>query len=103
MRVLDRSLSWLKGRFPDIPTMVVYIPSPASIYRFATDEVVTSQGRSQNLSASVAQIAKRSDLICDLARDAGLRLLQMHQTARERRSHAGMDVVDTSSIIIAGK
>ena len=42
-------------------------------------------------------------LICDLARNAGLRLLQMHQTARARRSHAGMDVVDTSSIIIAGK
>jgi hypothetical protein len=44
-----------------------------------------------------------AELICDLARDAGLRLLQMHQTARERRSHPGMDVVDTSSIIIAGK
>jgi hypothetical protein len=36
MRVLDHSLSWLKGRFPNIPTTLVYIPSPASIYRFAT-------------------------------------------------------------------
>lgn len=44
-----------------------------------------------------------ADLICDLARDAGLRILQTHQTARARRSHAGMDVVDTSSIIVAGK
>ena len=44
-----------------------------------------------------------TELICDLARDAGLRLLQTHQTARARRSHAGMDVVDTSSIIVAGK
>ena len=42
-----------------------------------------------------------AELSCDLARDAGLRLLQMHQTQRERRSHAGMDVVDTSSIIVA--
>ena len=44
-----------------------------------------------------------AELISDLARGAGLRLLQMHQTARARRIHAGMDVVDTSSIIIAGK
>jgi lysophospholipase L1-like esterase len=72
MRVLDRSLRWLKDRFPDVPTTVVYIPSQASTYRFATDVVVTSQGRHPSLSASVAQIAKRSDLICDLARAAAL-------------------------------
>lgn len=44
-----------------------------------------------------------AELICKLAEDAGLRVLQMHQTARERRSHAGMDVVDTSSIIVASQ
>ena len=44
-----------------------------------------------------------AELICDLVRDAGLRVLQTHKTERARRSHAGMDVIDTSSIIIAGK
>jgi SAM-dependent methyltransferase len=44
-----------------------------------------------------------AELICGLVRESGLSLLQTHQTARARRSHAGMDVVDTSSIIVAGK
>ena len=39
--------------------------------------------------------------ICNFARDAGLRVLQKRETARARRLLAGMDVVDTSSIIIA--
>lgn len=42
-----------------------------------------------------------ADGICDLAQDAGLRVLQKHETARARRLLVGMDVVDTSSIIIA--
>lgn len=41
--------------------------------------------------------------ICDFAQDAGLRVLQKHETARARRLLAGMDVVDTSSIIIASR
>lgn len=39
--------------------------------------------------------------ICDFAQDAGLRVLQKHETARARRLLVGMEVVDTSSIIIA--
>jgi hypothetical protein len=41
--------------------------------------------------------------ICDLARNAGLRVLQKHDTARARRLLLGLDVVDTSSIIVAGR
>ena len=41
--------------------------------------------------------------ICELLREAGLRVVQTHQTARAARRHAGMDVVDSSSIIVAGK
>ena len=41
--------------------------------------------------------------ICDLAQEAGLRVLQKHETARARRLLASMDVVDTSTIIVAGK
>jgi SAM-dependent methyltransferase len=41
------------------------------------------------------------ELLCDLAQQAGFRILQKHQTARARRILAGMDVIDTSSIIVA--
>ena len=41
--------------------------------------------------------------ICDFARDTGLRVLQKHETARARRLLVGMEVVDTSSIIIASR
>jgi hypothetical protein len=41
--------------------------------------------------------------LCDFAQDAGLRVLQKHETARARRLLVGMDVVDTSSIIIASR
>jgi SAM-dependent methyltransferase len=44
-----------------------------------------------------------AELLCELAQDAGLRILQKHQTARARRILAGMDVVDTSSIIVASR
>jgi hypothetical protein len=42
-----------------------------------------------------------AELLCDLAMDAGLRIVQTHQTARARRILLGMDVIDTSSIIVA--
>ncbi len=41
--------------------------------------------------------------ICDFAQDAGLRVLQKHETARARRLLVGMEVVDTSSIVIASR
>jgi hypothetical protein len=41
--------------------------------------------------------------ICEFIQDAGLRVLQKHETARARRLLVGMDVVDTSSIIIASR
>lgn len=44
-----------------------------------------------------------ADGVCDLAEEAGLRVLQKHETARARRLLVGMDVVDTSSIIIASR
>jgi len=42
-----------------------------------------------------------TDDICETLQDAGLRVLQKHATSRARRLLVGMDVVDTSSIIIA--
>ena len=42
-----------------------------------------------------------ADKLHDLLQDAGLRVLHNHATSRARRLLAGMDVVDTSSIIVA--
>jgi hypothetical protein len=72
MRVFERSLAWLRSRFPDVPTTVVYIPSPASVYTFATEEIVTSRPRQPTITASPTQVATRSDLMCDLLRAATL-------------------------------
>jgi len=43
------------------------------------------------------------DGVCDLAEAAGLSILHRHATARARKLLVGMEVVDTSSIIIAGR
>jgi hypothetical protein len=71
MRVFERSLAWLRGRFPDVPITVVYVPAPASIYTFAEDAIVIGVGQS-TVTASPTQVAVRSDLICDLLRTATL-------------------------------
>jgi len=71
MRVFERSLAWLKSRFPEVPITVVYVPSPASIYTFAAEAIVIGVGQS-TITASPAQVAVRSDLICDLLRTATL-------------------------------
>jgi hypothetical protein len=44
-----------------------------------------------------------ADGVCELMHEAGLRVLEKHATARQRRLLVGMDVVDTSSIIIASR
>jgi hypothetical protein len=71
MRVFERSLAWLRSRFPDVPITVVYVPSPASIYTFAAEAIVIGVGQS-TITASPTQVAVRSDLICDLLRTATL-------------------------------
>jgi len=72
IRVFDRSLAWLRSRFPDVPTTVVDVPSPASIYTFAAEAIVTGFGSEPNITASPTQVATRSDLICDLLQAATL-------------------------------
>jgi hypothetical protein len=71
MRVFERSLAWLRSRFPDVPITVVYVPSPASVYTFAAEAIVVGVGQS-TITASPTQVALRSDLICDLLRTATL-------------------------------
>jgi hypothetical protein len=72
IRVFERSLVWLRSRFPDVPTTVVDVPSPASIYAVAGEGIVIGFGSQTAITASPTQVATRSDLICDLLRAATL-------------------------------
>jgi GDSL-like Lipase/Acylhydrolase family len=38
--VFDRSLAWLRRKYPAVPATVVYVPAPAATYRHAGTEVV---------------------------------------------------------------
>jgi lysophospholipase L1-like esterase len=71
--VLDRSLSWLKARFPAVPITVVYVPTTLSIYHLTGPSYRYSiEPRDDGKSdwATVAQIARNSDLLCNLVRAA---------------------------------
>jgi hypothetical protein len=35
--IFSRSLAWLRGRFPDVPVTIVYVPAPPTVYRLAGD------------------------------------------------------------------
>jgi len=62
MAVLDRSLNWLRNRFEGVPTTVVYIPSPLSVYHLAGEDVSYC-----NVGLVPAErVESNSDLISDL-------------------------------------
>jgi lysophospholipase L1-like esterase len=74
--VFDRSLAWLKARFPHVPITVVYIPTALSVYQLTGASYRYSiEPREDNKSdwAAVAQIARSSDMLCDLVRAASAR------------------------------
>jgi hypothetical protein len=76
MMVFDRSLAWLRARFPDVPITVVYIPSILSIYHLTGPRYrYAIQPRDEGKSdwATAAQIARNTDLICNLVRSASAR------------------------------
>ncbi len=72
--VFDRSMAWLRRRFPGVPVTVVYIPGPLSVYRFATDTAFyynrTRKSAFEYGQVPVAQIGKVSTLLCGLVRQA---------------------------------
>jgi lysophospholipase L1-like esterase len=75
--VFDRSLTWLKARFPRVPITVAYVPTALSIYHLTGSSYRYSieprdDGKSDWTTA--AQIARNSELICNLVRDASARL-----------------------------
>ena len=84
--VFDRALAWLRRNFPAAPATVVYIPSPAAIYRHAVAEVVGRDiydldtarklGRAVLLDGRafpVSQVYARSQRICEGIRAASLK------------------------------
>jgi len=74
--VFDRSLAWLKARFPHVPITVAYVPTALSIYQLTGPSYRYSiEPRDDGKSdwATAAQIARNSDLICNLVRSASAR------------------------------
>ena len=95
--VYERSLMWLRQRFRNVPMSVVYIPAPATMYRYATDQVIsyeiylpiTDPSRAGKVVKSygrvfpMSAIYKKSQKICEMIR--GITLAQ------------GIDFIDTRS------
>jgi lysophospholipase L1-like esterase len=74
--VFDRSLAWLKARFPAVPITAVYVPTALSIYQLTGARYRYSiEPREENRSdwATADQIARSSDRLCGLVRDATVR------------------------------
>jgi hypothetical protein len=77
VRVLDRSLAWLRRRFPDVPVTVAYLPGALSIYRFERDRVgyysrPMDGRRVAGDEIQLATIKRTSDLICDRVRETSI-------------------------------
>jgi hypothetical protein len=82
MAVLDRSLNWLRKRFEGVPTTVVYIPSPLTVYHHAGEDVSYC-----NVGLVPAdKVESNSDFISDLvqktAANQGLPFLDARPTMR---------------------
>ena len=84
--VFDRSLAWLRRHFPNTPTTVVYIPSPAASYRHAGASVTAkdfthrflpaasgSSTTAQGPSFPVSAVYASSQRLCQEIRDASLK------------------------------
>jgi len=77
--IFSRSLAWLRGRFPDIPVTIVYVPAPPTVYHLAGDvhvkEVYAPSdpgGPTYKFGQVVApvQIYARSQMTCQKIRAA---------------------------------
>jgi hypothetical protein len=77
--VYARSLAWLRGRFPDVPITVVYLPSAASVYRHGGETVLVAEVFAPGdpggpayeiLRAAPAEIYAKSRMACTRIRDA---------------------------------
>jgi len=79
--VYERSLKWLRHRFPHIPVTVVYLPSPATVYRFRQAEFIARDVYTPDLGPKmyrdgipvpVEKIYANSQKVCEKIRTASL-------------------------------
>ncbi len=72
IQVFDRSLAWLRNRFPRARIMVVDIPSPLALYRHGGPEMeVVFEAPApgyDNRRFPVERVARRSEQLCTLLR-----------------------------------
>src|SRR6185436_10689370 len=61
--VFDEALAWLRKHFSEIAVTVVYLPSPAAVYRYP--EPVIATGDSRRALQSAAAIYADSQRICE--------------------------------------
>jgi hypothetical protein len=69
--VFARSLAWLRHRFGQVQTTIVYVPSPLTIYRELTDKVVHCSFEAKR-SAPATEVQKNSDLLAERVRTLAL-------------------------------
>ena len=73
MRILDRSLLWLRQQFPDVPRTVIYLPSAASLYHFADDTMYWSMSyRPGGTEVPLALVKDHRNLMCGLVSKAAV-------------------------------
>jgi hypothetical protein len=68
--VFDEALAWLTSYFPHAAVTVVYIPSPAAVYRFADSTIATSKPVRGTKTA--AEVYAESQSICEHIRSVAL-------------------------------
>jgi hypothetical protein len=94
LMVFDVSLAWLRRNFPDSVITMVYLPSPAAIYRHADEAVDTYTDWPLNTvrSARVGEIDAASQRTCEqirrLTMAQGVRFLDMRPALRAAAANA---------------
>ena len=98
MEVLDRSLAWLRHHFADVPTALVYIPGPLSVYHFAGDNVAYCISYHSG-SVAAEKVKRNSDFMAErvqqIAAAQGVKFLDarpaLRAAAAEKVIHGPID------------
>jgi hypothetical protein len=89
--VFDAAMTWFINKYPDIKLTVVDVPSVLTNYRFLDSSVTTEPYQYGNPVQPTAQIAPRSDAICERLRAItllhGQKFLDARPAMRDAASH----------------
>ena len=97
--IAERALVRLRALFPDSDIVIIYLPSPLTVYESASDHVVIQTYHKGPARWPAAAVAARSDELCgrlrDIAGRAGVGFLDTRETlraaARVRAIHGPRD------------